>query len=296
MKILNTCAKTLSLSFALMFAVSCSDHNEEHEKVDTLKLLINSNSILDPSVNDQYPSTQAVGLFSLNKELERTTLLDNQKAIYNGSKWYLDKNRTVILREDSIDVYAYCPYDPNMQSDEWLRIQSGTIDYMYGFHDLAEYGYINYAHPYAHIKMQHAMAMLKLDIRPLLEQMGQIDHIYIEGSDPEHPIYSTGQINMFTDETGSLHVLDGEVECFVDKTGTKAVIYMIPCKGATVNISVVVNGKKHSLTVYNLDFEPGMVRNYWLEFDVRKEKLYVKDFNIEPWIDGKEIDLETDYK
>lgn len=113
--------------------------------------------------------------------MNQTNLLNNQKAISNGSKWYLDKNCEVRLGEDSVNAYAYYPYDPNMQSDEWLRINTGKTDYMYGLHDIEEYGYINYAQPIADIKMRHAMCMLKLDIRPILEQGCTVSHIYIEG-------------------------------------------------------------------------------------------------------------------
>ena len=240
MKILSNYIKTAGVLLAVILAGSCTDHDEVREKTNTLKLLVSSHSFLAPDQPDKYPSTHAVGLFSLDKNMNQTNLLNNQKAISNGSKWYLDKNCEVRLGEDSVNAYAYYPYDPNMQSDEWLRINTGKTDYMYGLHDIEEYGYINYAQPIADIKMRHAMCMLKLDIRPILEQGCTVSHIYIEGADPVHPIYSTGQINMFTDETGSLQVLDGEMECEIDETGQKALLYMIPCKGVAINITVIV--------------------------------------------------------
>ena len=279
--------KTAGVLLAVILAGSCTDHDEVREKTNTLKLLVSSHSFLAPDQPDKYPSTHAVGLFSLDKNMNQTNLLNNQKAISNGSKWYLDKNCEVRLGEDSVNAYAYYPYDPNMQSDEWLRINTGKTDYMYGLHDIEEYGYINYAQPIADIKMRHAMCMLKLDIRPILEQGCTVSHIYIEGADPVHPIYSTGQINMFTDETGSLQVLDGEMECEIDETGQKALLYMIPCKGVAINITVIVNGRTYTLPVKDLNFGQGMVQNFWLGFDVAEENLYLKGVNIVPWEDGQ---------
>ena len=296
MKILSNYIKTAGVLLAVILAGSCTDHDEVREKTNTLKLLVSSHSFLAPDQPDKYPSTHAVGLFSLDKNMNQTNLLNNQKAISNGSKWYLDKNCEVRLGEDSVNAYAYYPYDPNMQSDEWLRINTGKTDYMYGLHDIEEYGYINYAQPIADIKMRHAMCMLKLDIRPILEQGCTVSHIYIEGADPVHPIYSTGQINMFTDETGSLQVLDGEMECEIDETGQKALLYMIPCKGVAINITVIVNGRTYTLPVKDLNFGQGMVQNFWLGFDVAEENLYLKGVNIVTWEDGAESDLSTSYK
>lgn len=130
MKILSNYIKTAGVLLAVILAGSCTDHDEVREKTNTLKLLVSSHSFLAPDQPDKYPSTHAVGLFSLDKNMNQTNLLNNQKAISNGSKWYLDKNCEVRLGEDSVNAYAYYPYDPNMQSDEWLRINTGKTDYM----------------------------------------------------------------------------------------------------------------------------------------------------------------------
>lgn len=296
MKIFSSYIKTAGLAFSLVFAASCAEDHSEPEKVDTLKLLISSQSILTPAQSDKYPSTYAAGLFSLDKEGNRTLLLDNQKAVYNGSKWYLDKNREIKLGTDSIHVYAYSPYDPNMQSDEWMVIHAGTTDYLYGFHDLAGRGYIHYAQPYADIKMNHALCMMRMDITPLLEQNTTVTRVYIENTDPAHPIYSTGQINMFTGETGSLHILEGEVECELVQEEKMAYLYMIPCSQAYINIHVVIDGVTRTLPVNGVDLEAGVVRNYWLDYNVEKKDLFIRVFNIEPWKTGGEMNLSTNVK
>ena len=56
---------------------------------------------------------------------------------------------------------------------------------------------------------------------------------------------------------GSLQVLDGEMECEIDETGQKALLYMIPCKGVAINITVIVNGRTYTLPCQGSEFWPG---------------------------------------
>lgn len=293
MRIKSLLADSTGILFGALLLFACSNHNEEKEQVDTLKLLVKSMSFMDPSVADKYPVMQSIGLFSTDKQLYNTSLLDNQKAVYNGWKWYFEGNREIRLGPDSIMLYGYYPYDPYMQSHEWLRLKTGDVDYMYGAHNLKGRGYINYRQPVAEIRMEHAMCMLKLDIRPIIELGGTTDRIFIESADYDHPLYSTGQINMLTDETGSLEVLTGEVDCALDGSGIRALLYMIPCKAANFNINIIVNGKKHTMKVKGMDFEKGTIRNFWLDFDVEQQKLFIKDFNIVEWTNGGVLDIDT---
>lgn len=98
---------------------------------------------------------------------------------------------------------------------------------------------------------------------------------------------------MLTDETGSLEVLTGEVDCALDGSGIRALLYMIPCKAANFNINIIVNGKKHTMKVKGMDFEKGTIRNFWLDFDVEQQKLFIKDFNIVEWANGGVLDIDT---
>lgn len=287
--------KSAGLLLGFMFVMSCTDHNEVREKVDTLKLLVKSNSLLVPSESDKYPPMHSIGVYSLSKDGEHTSLLDNQKAIYNGHRWYFDKNREVRLSTDSIQVYAYYPYDTNMQSNEWLRLKAGNTDYMYGFHDKEKHGYINYEQPLAEIKMEHAMSMLRLDVRPIIEEGGDIERIYIKTVDYNSPLYMTGQINMFTGETGSLEIME-EADCTLDNTGSKAILYLIPCLDAKFEINVIVNRKPYVLKITDHNFSPGKSYNFWLDFDVKEENLIIKDFTIEDWVDGGTLDMDTSVK
>ena len=289
----TTLIRTACFLLTLFFTVSCTDHNEEQEKVNTLKLLVNSKSFLSPDESDKYAVMHSIGLFSLDKQANRTSFINNQKAVYNGHKWYFEGNREIRLGNDSITVYAYYPYDPNMQSDEWLRLKTGDTDYMYGFHDIESRGFINSAQPCANIQMVHAMCLLKLDIRPIIEQQGKVGRVSIEGTNQVHPLYETGQINMFTDETGSLQILEGEVDCVIDDTGQKAVIYMIPCYKAEFNICLIVHGKKYVLTMTETDFHAGKIQNFWLDFDVKQEKMFIRDITIEDWVEGGSLDIDT---
>ena len=270
---------------------ACKGTDEWHEKADVFKLVVSSDALMNPSEEDIYPRMKDIGLFSLDWSGKRTEVFDNQKAVYNGRKWYLENGREVWLGTDSMNVYTYSPFVPGLESDTWLPVRTGDVDYMYGRHLVFQYGFINRYQPVAYVNMVHSMAFIKMDLRPIREQLGKISRIAIRNTDINRPVYETAELNLLNGEIRYGAKRLAGFECVMHPSGDMAYLYAVPCKDSSFNIEIVVNGKLYTMAARATALEGAKMQNFWLDFDVKQMKLFLRDITIQPWDDRGEIEL-----
>lgn len=281
------------LGVLCLLIVGCGDDGIAPSGPETrsLQLQVSVPSLSNAEVLVNQPIASAVGLFSRDLAGNVGTVLNNMPAAYNGYKWYFKGIESVQLGSDSLTVYGYYPYDATWAENEELIVFSGTTDYLYGHHDLMRYGYIHVDQPLAHLNMNHALACLSFDLRPILEQRKVVTKVQLRGDVLVDRPVGRAYLNIVTGELSPIASLTTTLTAQLNREKTIATLFMIPSKQADVWIGLEINGTVMWVSKKDFDMESGKLYNFLLDYDVKEEDLVIREMKIEDWNMGPDVDL-----
>ena len=257
----------------------------------SLMLQVSVPSLANPEEIVNQPIASEVGLFSRDLSGKVGTVLNNMPAAYNGYKWYLKGVESVQLGSDSLTVYGYYPYDATWAENQELMVYSGTTDYLYGQHDLMRYGYIHVGQPLVHLRMNHALACLTFDLRPILEQRRSVTKVQLRGDMLVDRPVGRAYLNIVTGELSPIASLTTTLTAVMNKDKTMATLFIIPSKHTDIWIGLEINGKTMWVSKEDFDMSSGKLYDFLLDYDVKAEDLVIREMKIEDWNQGPEVDL-----
>lgn len=247
---------------------------------------------------------ETIGVYVTSGELGSPYLGDaatynNIKSTYNEGYWRMDTKK-VTLTTDSAVVYAYSPYQQELDPTAWL-IDSRTGDvFMYGTHAAPQTAVV-YGDMIAKVILNQTQSLLDIRIRKEPDCMEELilDGIYLKkinpsgtnDTDPANGLPVTGTVNI---QTGELtyasygeykrehlrYTLTNEYT-----NDNRVLIPVLPydIQGNDVEIVFVVNGVEMSLSLdQRKDWNVGMRNVYSVSLTGSSASM---DVLIKPWED-----------
>lgn len=275
-----------------IFGFSCTDNNFDNlQKCLDISLYMKVKTSRGVIEGATLPQESAIGV----------TLQEADKATYDGSsfqnmkywatvengqqKW--ETNKTVFLSNTKGMVYAYYPYNINVDNFTEIPVVAGITDYMYAVPAIV-YGQNNKAI----LQMKHAMTGVRLDIiRDTYSKTGFIEKVSIQSG-----TFATGA--MMDATTGDLWQIEGANVLFpmtVEKnlqTSPSIDMIMVPT-GVEDKITFLVriDGVDYEVnTAIPLLAERGCIYKYILS--VQDEKLTLGKMKVFGFGEEDEEDLD----